>query len=119
MAGEIHVIRVDANGNVDTDPCRVRIDDEIHWIPTTSEVKLKIKFDTTKPMGWKQRPRIPAKGKVAKGTVSSGRGETHPYQATGARRAIGRRADPVIIVRGDRLKKGRKKAPARKLARKK
>ena len=97
---EIHVIRVDSDGSVDTDPCTVSIGDQIHWIGRTPDVKLTIKFATTKPMGWKQRPRIPAQGKVAKGTVESGAGESHPYRSTGARRrALRPRADPVIIVR--------------------
>jgi plastocyanin len=104
---EIHVIRIDEGGGPDRSKVTVDVGDQIHWVPTTTGVKIKIKFNETSAVGKKELPLIPLKGKVVKGTVpSSAAGQEHSYKVTGSRkrkRRMKKRAtpggDPIIIVR--------------------
>ncbi len=86
----------------------VDVGDKIHWVPTTTGVKIKIKFNKTSAVGKKELPLIPGKGKVVKGTVpSSATGQKHSYKVTGTRKKGVKKkkrftpggGDPIIIVR--------------------
>jgi hypothetical protein len=116
----IHVIRVSKDGVEPTDLV-VRRGDGVAWVPTTTKVKVKVKFrDNKSPFSAVEFPDgNPSPGDPVYRTVrDDANSEDYRYGQPGSQlRSIRAFADPVIIVRdnlGPKAKRGRAKKSDRK-----
>lgn len=122
MAGKpIEVIRVE-KGKVNRPSVTVEAGWGVTWVPATTDVKVKVKFKNASPFEeGVEFPDTPEAGQpVAARVKSIAFPTTYAYNQPGSsRRRRGARPldDPVIIVRDNRVRKGKKRA--KKVARKK
>ena len=121
MAGKpIHVIRV-SKGTIEPMGLVVGRGHGVVWVPTATDVKVKIKFKNKSPVKeGMEFPGNPKPGETVSAVVTDNADfEDYSYGQPGSelRRSARPLADPVIIVRDNRVRKGKKRA--KKRARKK
>ena len=106
---KVHIIRV-GKGNVDPRRLVVRRQEGVAWVPKTTNVTVKVTFTNKSPFDEIQIPG--SAGVVYRIVKKNADLEEYSYKEPGSPRKRDR-ADPVIIVRGDR-RKTKRKAAARK-----